>query len=191
MNRNTGKKILKSITMIFLLWFFTHTAYIVYDGFRMPGSHADIAVILGNKVNEDGSLSTRLKKRMETGAMLYKSGLVDKILVSGGLGKEGFWEGDKMKEYLIENNIPDSVIIVDNGGNNTELTVRNFIYLHEKSRIKNVIVVSQYFHITRIKQLMKMNGFDAVQGAAPVYFEWRDIYAIPREFIAYYTNIFK
>ncbi|WP_394776006.1 ElyC/SanA/YdcF family protein [Flavobacterium sp.] len=62
---------------------------------------ADIAVILGNKVNDDGTLSERLEKRLECGLKLYRDNRIKKILVSGGLGSEGYYEGDKMKEYLI------------------------------------------------------------------------------------------
>jgi vancomycin permeability regulator SanA len=38
-------------------------------------------VILGNKVNEDGTLSTRLEKRLETGIALYQQHRIQKILV--------------------------------------------------------------------------------------------------------------
>lgn len=39
---------------------------------------------------------------MECGLQLYEKNRVKKIIVSGGFGKEGFYEGDKMKEYLIK-----------------------------------------------------------------------------------------
>ncbi len=107
------------------LWVCGHLIYITIDGLTDKKMNADIAVVLGNKVNEDGTLSERLEKRMECGLNLYNSGRVKKILVSGGLGKEGFYEGDKMKEYLIKHNVPDSVIIVDNLGSNTLATVTN------------------------------------------------------------------
>ena len=55
------------------------------------GKTADIAVILGSKVNEDGTLSERLKKRLECGISLYHNGRAKKLMVSGGLGKEGFY----------------------------------------------------------------------------------------------------
>lgn len=110
---------LKIIAYLIILWCIIHTVYVVADGLYDDGRTADVAVILGNKVNEDGTLSARLEKRLETGLELYHNHLIKKIIVSGGLGKEGFYEGDKMKEYLIKNNVSDSIIIVDNKGNNT------------------------------------------------------------------------
>lgn len=110
----SGKQKYKLVITILLIWFFGHIAYITIDGLTKNEENADIAVILGNKVNEDGTLSKRLEKRLECGFDLYQNGQVKRIIVSGGLGKEGFYEGDKMKEYLIKKNIPDSLVIVDN-----------------------------------------------------------------------------
>ncbi len=92
-------KILKIIITALLLWFVIHSIYIITDGFSDQGKRGDLAVILGNKVNEDGTLSTRLEKRLETGIALYQQHRVQKILVSGGLGKEGFYEG-VVREFL-------------------------------------------------------------------------------------------
>ena len=148
----------------------------------------DIALILGNKVNEDGTLSKRLEKRLECGLNLYQNGQVKKIIVSGGLGKEGYYEGDKMKDYLIKNNVPDSLVIIDNFGNNTLATVNNTLKLKESLRFKSIIVVSQYFHLTRTKMLFKKQGFNNISSASPTYFEFRDFYSLLREFVAYYVG---
>jgi len=181
-------KYLKFVVIFIISWFTVHTIYIIIDGLSDSGEKADIAIILGNKVNEDGTLSARLEKRLETGIELYKNQRVKKILVSGGLGKEGFYEADKMKEFLISNAIPDSVILVDNYGNNTRLTVENSLKFHQKYKFKSIIVVSQYFHVTRTKKLFKEKGFTDVESVSPKYFEWRDLYSILREFPAYYTQ---
>ncbi|WP_202948027.1 hypothetical protein [Chryseobacterium populi] len=47
--------------------------YIIIDGVADSGQKADLAVILGSKVNENGTLSERLQKRLETGIDLYKN----------------------------------------------------------------------------------------------------------------------
>ncbi len=181
-------KYLKFVVIFIISWFTIHTIYIIIDGLSDSGEKADIAIILGNKVNEDGTLSARLEKRLETGIELYKNQRVKKILVSGGLGKEGFYEADKMKEFLISNAIPDSVILVDNYGNNTRLTIENSLKFHQKYKFKSIIVVSQYFHVTRTKKLFKEKGFTDVESVSPKYFEWRDLYSILREFPAYYIQ---
>ena len=173
--------------MLFL-WFLGHITYVTVDGLSQNNKIADIALILGNKVNEDGTLSKRLEKRLECGLNLYQNGQVKKIIVSGGLGKEGYYEGDKMKDYLIKNNVPDSLVIIDNFGNNTLATVNNALKLKESLRFKSIIVVSQYFHLTRTKMLFKKQGFNNISSASPTYFEFRDFYSLLREFVAYYVG---
>lgn len=181
-------KSLKIICFTVFTWFVIHSIYIIYDGLSDNGAKADVAVILGNKVNEDGTLSKRLEKRLETGVKLYQNHRIKKLIVSGGLGKEGFYEGSKMKEYLISKNIPDSVIIVDNKGDNTRLTVENTLETRKKYPFESIIVVSQYFHVTRTKKIFKNKGFEEVNSVSPKYFEWRDLYSVLREFPAFYTQ---
>lgn len=115
-----------------------------------------------------------------------KKNRVKKIIVSGGFGKEGFYEGDKMKEYLIKKGIPDSAIIVDNKGDNTLATVENTLKLQDNLQFKSAIVASQYFHVTRTKKFFKDRNFENVTSVCPHYFEVRDIYSILREFADYY-----
>ncbi|MCC6373060.1 MAG: YdcF family protein, partial [Bacteroidia bacterium] len=87
------KQIFKVFFLTLLLWLLGHVIYTISDGLTDENLRADIAVILGNTVKKDGTLSERLKKRMECGLQLYRTGRVKKILVSGGLGKEGHFEG--------------------------------------------------------------------------------------------------
>ncbi len=178
----------KLIISVLFIWFFGHLAFITIDGLSNSEENADIAVILGNKVNEDGTLSKRLEKRLECGLRLYQNGQVKKIIVSGGLGKEGFYEGDKMREYLVKKNVPDSLIIIDNFGDNTRATVENTIKIKDSLHFESIIVVSQYFHLTRTKMLFKKQGIKNVSSASPVYFEFRDFYSLFREFVAYYLQ---
>lgn len=187
MNKNIFK-FFKILASVIILWFLVHSLYITIDGFSDHGQNADLAVILGNKVNEDGTLSIRLEKRLESGIDLYENHRIKKILVSGGLGKEGFYEGDKMKEFLVEKGIPDSLIIVDNHGDNTRATVINALKLKPQLKFNSLIIVSQYFHVTRTKKLFKDRGFENVSSVSPSYFEFRDFYSIVREFPAYYTQ---
>lgn len=176
----------KPALIIVLIWFVVHIAYTITDGLSNNGKNADIAVIPGSKVNEDGTLSERLEKRMQCGLTLYQSGRVKKIIVSGGLGKEGFYEGQKMKDYLLSKQVPDSLIIVDDKGNTTLATVENTLKLKDSLKFESLIVVSHYFHVTRTKKLFRKKGFQNVSSVSPMYFELRDFYSLFREFVAYY-----
>ncbi len=181
-------KVIKWILGILLLWFLSHSIYITIDGLHDKKQNADVAIVLGNKINEDGKPSERLKQRLDQSLTLYHENRVKQIIVSGGLGKEGFWEAEKMKQYLVENNIPTKNIIVDNYGNDTEKTVKNSIRIMNRLKLKTAITVSQYFHQTRTKQLFKKNGVENIESSSPMYFEFRDFYSIFREFVAFYKE---
>lgn len=181
-------EIIKSILLLIVVWFLVHSIYITIDGLNDKNKNADVAIVLGNKVNEDGTLSERLKARLDKSIELYNQKRVKAIIVSGGLGKEGFWEGKKMQEYLISSKIPSEKILVDNYGNDTEKTVENSIRIMDSLHYKSAISVSQYFHQTITKKLFKNKGFDNIESVSPNYFELRDFYSIFREFVAYYKE---
>lgn len=182
------KKNIKYSVLSFTGWLLVHSIAIIRDGMKDEGLGADYAVIFGNKVNTDGSLSERLEQRMSCGLRLYQSRRVKGLIVSGGLGREGHYEGTKMKEFLLLHGVPDSVIVVDNKGDNTLKTVRNTLALKDSLHIGSLILVSQYYHISRAKMLFRKEGFKAVSGASPRYVEWRDLYSLLREFFAFYSE---
>jgi len=184
----TAARILLYIFGVFSLWFLIHTCYVLYDGLKKPSAVTDVAVVLGNKVEPNGQPSPRLKARLDAALELFQQGKTNNIIVSGGHGKEGFYEADKMKEYLVEQGVPDSLIIVDNKGDNTLKTAINTQAICKAKGYKSVTVVSQWFHITRTKQMLKGSGL-LVDSAAPDYFEWRDFYAVTREFVAFYAYL--
>jgi len=181
-------RLIKYIIGILILWFLLHSIFITIDGLDEKNKNADVAIVLGNKIEENGQPSDRLKARLDQSIELYSENRIKKIIVSGGFGKEGFWEGDQMKKYLVENQIPAEKIIVDNYGNDTEKTVKNSIRIMDSLHLRSAITVSQYFHQTRTKKLFKKNGFQNIESSSPPYFEIRDFYAIFREFFAYYKE---
>ena len=139
------KKFFKITSSFLGIWFLAHSIFIIFDGFNDKNTKADVAIVLGNKVNEDGTLSDRLKARLDKSIELYKNGRVKKIIVSGGLGKEGFWEANEMKKYLIENQISSQNIIVDNFGNDTEKTVENSIKILDSLHYKQQLAFRNIF----------------------------------------------
>lgn len=171
-----------------LLWFLIHQISIVYDGLTDEEVKVEMMVILGNKVKQDGTLSLRLKARLDKGVALYNQGLAPMIVVSGGLGKEGHFEGTKMAEYLIQNGVEKERIKIDNQGNTTQLTAANFKKLFPK--VKKVMIVSQFYHISRTKLAFRKQGVTQVYGVHCDYFEWRDAYSLFREFFGYYKYLF-
>ncbi len=185
---------MKKILVFFLVGLFSfftiHTIVISADGLNNHTANniqADVAVILGNKVHPNREVSKRLKARLNRGVELYHNKQTPHIIVSGGLGKEGWNEAIVMRDYLLAQNIPLKAIIVDEQGNNTRLTALHTQAIMQQKELKSVIVVSQFYHISRTKLAFKQLNIQKVYGASPTYFEWRDMYALLREWPAYYV----
>ncbi len=165
------------------------SAVLVSQGIRDEIHEADVAVVLGNTVNPDGTPSRRLAARLDRALELYHRGMFKHVIVSGGLGREGFDEAVVMKDYLTKRGVPLDKIIVDSLGLTTAATAQNTATIAKTHHWSSVLVVSQYFHIPRCRLALSQAGVKPVYSAHAHYFELRDIYSIPREVIGYATYL--
>ena len=157
---------------------------IIADGLTDDVRSSDIAIILGSKVELDGHPSARLAARLDTGLALYRTGATKVLMVSGGTGVEGFSEAIVMRDYLYQLGVPLSDIIVDENGFNTDDTAKNCAAFMRVHGLKSVIVVTQYFHVSRTKMALKFYGVGTVYSAHAAFVELRDMYSIAREVVA-------
>jgi vancomycin permeability regulator SanA len=164
---------------------------LILDGLRDDIRKADVALVLGSKVEPDGQPSARLKARLDRASGLFRQHLVDIIIVSGATGKEGFNEAKVMAFYLTKNGVPAKSIIIDSQGITTEASAVNTADILQKRGLKSVIVVSQYFHISRSKLALRKAGVENVYSVHAHIFELRDLYSIPRELVGYVSYFFR
>ncbi|MCA0757322.1 YdcF family protein [Paenibacillus sp. N4] len=191
MNFVTIKRFLIVSAGLFIIWFIIHTTFVIIDGLNDELKSVDAAVVLGNKVEVNGQPSERLKARLDRSVELYNRGYFTNIIVSGGIGKEGFDEATVMKSYLIEKGIPEDKIIEDSNGYNSYMTAQNTSKIMNELKIDSVMIITQYFHVSRTKLAFRKMDLDEVYSAHAKIFEFRDIYSIIREFPAYYKYLFK
>lgn len=168
-----------------MLAFTLAAALIVADGLTDDIRAADVAIVPGNTVETDGRPSARLRARLDRTVSLYRQGLFPNVIVSGGVGREGFDEAEVMKRYLVENGVPDDRIHVDSGGYTTYLTARNAARMMRENGWQSALVISQYFHVPRTRLAVKRSGVAPVFSAHAQYFELRDVYSIVREVAGY------
>lgn len=183
------KKWIIYLFIIISLWFIIHTLIITFDGLNDNVGVSDVAVVLGNKVELDGNPSMRLQGRLDRAVELYDKEYFDYVVVSGGIGKEGFNEAVVMEKYLMEKGIPDENIIMDQEGYNSFMTAQNTKIIMDNMGLNSITIISQFYHITRTKLAFQKVGFNYVYTAHAKYFEVRDIYSLAREFFAYYKYL--
>lgn len=179
------------ISLLAVLLLLAAAGILVWNGMTDHLGKADVALVLGNKVNADGSPSARLRARLDSASEYYRKGYFRKIIVSGGTGAEGFPEGTAMKNYLVKAGIPASAIVVDNLGVNTHASAVRTVAILRAENLKSVFVITQYFHIPRAKLALSKLGVSPIYNAHPRYFEPRDIYSTFRELPAYIKYLFE
>lgn len=179
-SKQTTAVILKLFRTITFLWLLAGVA-LASVGLVTKARPADVAVVLGNAVNRDGSPSPRLAARLDSASQCYQQGQCGLIFVSGGIDAFGTNEAIAMRAYLIRRGIPSSRIVSDAAGFDTLATARNAsAFMHDRG-LSSAIVVTQYFHLPRTMLALKRFGVREVSGRYPRFWEVRDIYSTLRE----------
>ena len=119
------------------------------------------AIVLGNRVEDDGTPCPDLAMRLETGLALYKAGRAAKIIVSGGVRDND--EPRAMAAWLEAREVPRADIVADPGGHRTAATMANAAALG----VRSAHVVSQGYHLPRALYLAAKAGIDASGVPAP------------------------
>lgn len=146
----------------------------------------DYILVLGASVRRERPspmLEDRLKKAIE----LYNINTQNKILVTGDHTKEDYDEVTIMKNYLLENNIPEEKIIMDPAGVSTYDSI---FRVQKQLKAKKIIIVSQKYHLYRalyIANSLSIEAYgvpaDDIKYKGATYREVREILARNKDFI--------
>lgn len=118
-----------------------------------------VAIVFGAQVRRNGTPSVVLKDRVETAVALYKSGKVEKVLMSGDNRFEDYNEPESMRQYALTLGMPDSDIVLDYAGRRTYDTCYR---AKDIFGVDSAILVTQGFHLPRALFLCDAFGIDAV-----------------------------
>lgn len=138
------------------------------------------AVVLGAKVHEGGRLSDMLRDRMDTAIALYQNGDVSTLLLSGD--GSGEWSEVKyMKLYAIEKGVPEEDILVDPEGYSTYATMKRAVEIYG---LKNIIAVTQTYHLYRAMYIARDFGMEVKGASADLDIYSGQLYRDCREVVA-------
>ncbi len=120
--------------------------------------HAQVALLLGAKVEPSGRPSAMLADRIAVAARLYHAGKVEKVLASGDHGRADYDEVNTMKRGLLADGVPARDIFTDHAGFDTWSSV---VRARKVFRVSSALVVTQGFHLPRAVWLARRAGLDA------------------------------
>ena len=112
----------------------------------------DCILVLGAGLRSDGTPSDMLSDRLSAAISLYKMGLSDTILLSGDRSGDDYDEVSSMRQYCINNGIPQDSIMCDDKGFSTFETMYN---VKSIEGIERILVVTQGYHLHRALYIEK------------------------------------
>jgi len=120
--------------------------------------HAQVALLLGAKVEPDGVPSAMLADRIAVAAELYRAGKVERVLASGDHGRTDYDEVNAMKRALVARGVPARDVFTDHAGFDTWSSV---VRARKVFRVSSALVVTQDFHLARAVWLARRAGITA------------------------------
>lgn len=154
---------------------------LVFAGTRDALVPATLLVVPGNLVHADGSLSPRLEARCTRALELWRAGAAPVLFVSGGVEPNDMDEAACMKRWLLARGVADSAVVADSLGVNSWRTARNAAAWLRAHGRTGAIVVTQGFHVPRMRLACARAGIAPLGQAHARFFEMRDFYSIARE----------
>ena len=139
-----------------------------FTDYRRP---ADLIVVFG-------ASGRPLYERVRTACELYRQGLANHVLFSGGPG-----EPELMRNYAMQRGVPASAIIEDPAGINTEASVRNTVAMSHG----RILAVSHFYHLPRIKMTFQRYGAEVYTVPSEASMFGLLPYQLAREDAAFWT----
>ena len=146
----------------------------------------DCILVLGCQVHGDAP-SAMLRDRLDRAIELYKSGVSDRILMSGDHGRTEYNEVGVMKQYAIDNGVPADAVFMDHAGFSTYESMYRARDIFE---VRHPLIVTQTYHLYRAIYDARRLGLDAQGTDAmpntyvfPMYNTVREILARNKDFL--------
>ena len=166
-----NKKLIRSIFTTFISILFITLVVLVYVFSYYPSNYDvmneevryDAAIIFGAAVWSGNRPSPVLRERILKALSLYRNDKIKYFIVTGSNTPGRLSESEVAKAFLINREVADSVIIAENNTRSTSeqvIFVRDSIY--NKMDYKNLIIVSDNFHLRRITEMFKFNGITPI-----------------------------
>src|SRR5580700_12107021 len=148
---------------------------------------ADAIIVLG-AAEYRGRPSPVLEARLNHGLFLYLKGLAPRIITTGGAGGDPvFTEGSVGRTYLTQRGVPPEAIVVEREAESTAQSVAAVAEIMRRMNLKSAIVVSDGYHIFRVKKMLESSGLQVYGSPRPSASSgnWRERWLYYRQALGY------
>lgn len=147
----------------------------------------DCILVLGASVRDNGKPSDMLADRVTVGVRAYKTGVSDRLLMSGDHGRKDYDEVNVMKDFAAERGVPRDDIFCDHAGFST---YESMYRAADIFGAKKIVIVTQSYHLYRAIYDARKLGIEAYGISADErnyrgqkYMDAREVLARAKDFI--------
>ncbi|MCM1194881.1 MAG: YdcF family protein [Corallococcus sp.] len=110
-----------------------------------------VAVILGNRINDDGSMSDLMKKRLKTALEIDKLYNPSKIILSGGIAnkKAVVSEAQMMYDFLADNGVDRDKLIMEDKSLTTKQNAEFSVPIAAQAGADELLLCTSTEHMCR------------------------------------------
>lgn len=126
---------------------------------------SDCLVVLGAAVWPGGRPSIALRDRLARAAELYREGVADKIIVSGGVGRHPPAEAVVSKQFLVAAGVAEGDIIMEAASTSTAEQAVMIKEICDREGFRSIALVTSFYHERRAAQLFARAGFTDIADA--------------------------
>src|SRR6266550_1515611 len=117
------------------------------------------AIVVLGAAQYDGRPSPVLRARLDHAIDLFRRRLAGRIIFTGGVGdRDTTSEAAVAQRYAIDHGIPARAILIETIGRSTSESLRQVAILMESAPSRDVILVSDPFHMLRLSILARRYG---------------------------------
>jgi uncharacterized SAM-binding protein YcdF (DUF218 family) len=131
-------------------------------GGRDDAQAADAIVVLGARVNADGSPGSDLTSRTYHAVDLWLAGYAPYIICTGGFKNERFSAAAVCRRFAIELGVPADRIFLADGSTNTIEDAASTAQVMADQGWRKAILVSHPLHLYRARWLFRRIGLDVI-----------------------------
>jgi uncharacterized SAM-binding protein YcdF (DUF218 family) len=110
------------------------------------------AIVVMGAAQFNGRPSAVLQARLDTTFRVWQDGMAPLVIVTGGkMPGDAFTESEASRDYLVDQGVPESAIILENEGRNSEDSLAGVSRIARDRGIEDVLIISDGFHLFRSK----------------------------------------
>lgn len=168
---------------------------VVLWGLRDGAAPADVIIVLGAALTDEGAPGKALTRRSEKAAALWLAGQAPMVICTGGIGPHAWIqrsEADGCREVLTRLGVPAERVVLEPRSRTTQENAANARDIMAARGWRRAVVVSDSYHVLRARVVFWRLGVDVVTSpvtfarlASPLFY----VFSVVREVGAFHAQL--